>query len=188
MTIQDDVLKLYKGGAKRIVLKDIAGRQQIGETIGVGSFAGSGNSAASTVSRVEVINVYSKLIITEDGAFERPYGWPANGDYPAGTPVPSPLPNSLIYTGGVLSLDISVLYYEQRRCHIAVFSTTSGLVEDDFLIPLAMPYSGAYYQGLSGYFLGVFSPVFYQVAASASPSDALVAKLAELTGLGVGYE
>ncbi len=188
MTIQDDVLKLYKSGAKRVVLADINSRPSIPAKIGVGKAA---ENSAGTVSivKTEVISVYSKLIITEDGAFERPAGWPTNGAYPSGTAIPSPLPASLINDAGVLKLDINVQHYEQKRVHLAAFDADDGLNEFHYLVKLAAPYDASgYYQGITRHASGPFSPALYRDNATAGLSTAAADKLSELDGLGIVNE
>jgi hypothetical protein len=97
----------------------------------------------------EVLTVYSSLIITEDGAFEKPPGWPDSGTYP----------------GNGFVLDTSVAYYEQRRVHYLLRETlvsgedsggnatysNSKIIEEQLYVPLAHPFEGSYFQGLAGY-------------------------------------
>lgn len=80
MTIQDDILKLAKSGAKRVVLADINNRPSIAAKTGVGKpSTGSGGSIASpltettaTVSGHEVpVRTYytERTINSTDGLF-----------------------------------------------------------------------------------------------------------------------
>lgn len=122
-------------------------------------------SPKPTKVRREVKTTYSHLIITADGAFEMPLGWPGNGDYPTGTPIPSPLPDSLKVVGALLKLDTGVQYYEQRRVHSIFFeeittttdnngvdTETKVLVEEQYLVDMAVPFFGyGYYQGTAAY-------------------------------------
>ena len=190
MSIQDDVNKLYRAGAKRIVLSDIAQRPAVPAKVGVGLpvEASSGSSVVGAV-RTEVVTVYSHLIITEDGAFERPSGWPTNGAYPAGTTIPSPLPASLINDGGTLKLDTAAQYYEQKRAHLVGFDSDSGYQEDHYLVPLAAPFAAdGYYQGITSHAASVYAPTLYLQNATAGLSTAAADRVTELTGLGIGYE
>lgn len=181
MSIQDDVLKLYKSGAKRVVLADINTRPQIPLTVGVGkpsSSLSAGNSSA--VVRKHVITVFSHLIITADGAFERPHGWPADGEYPAGTSIPSPLPPSLINDAGTLRLDVDVQYYEQKRVHLMVYEVSDFTHEDQMLIPFAAPYEGlGQYIGLDKT-ASVWSADLFLESSSETLSDAAQARLDQL--------
>lgn len=190
MSIQDDVNKLYRSGAKRIVLSEIAQRSQIPEKVGVGEYqAPIQVTNNSSIIRTEVFAVYTHLIITQDGAFERPYGWPLNGDYPIGTAIPSPLPDSLKESGGTLSLDINVQYYEQKRVHLVGFDSDNGLSEDHYLITLAAPFEAdGYYQGITSHAGGVYIPVLYLQNASSGLSTDATTRLTELQSLGIGYE
>lgn len=89
-------------------------------------------------ARMEVITVWSSIIITEDGAFEVPPGWPNDGSYP----------------GGGTPLDTSVSYYMQKRVHLVTYQNDQGteLTEDRFLVPFAAPYEGlGFMQGLNSY-------------------------------------
>lgn len=150
MSLQDDIAKLAKSGVKRIVLDDLPPRPSIGRTVGVGlpSSPAATDTGGGTIRR-HVITVYSHLIITADGAFERPHGWPVDGAYPAGTAIPDPLPDSLINDAGTLKLDIDVQYYEQKRVHLVVYEVGDVLQEDHLLVAFAAPYeSQGQYQGL----------------------------------------
>lgn len=189
MTIQDDVNRLYRAGAKRIVLKEIPQRPPITQTVGFGKYPVKANDTVPAAVRTEVITVYSRIIITEDGAFERPHGWPSDGAYPAGTAIPSPLPNSLINDAGVLKLDTNVQHYEQKRVHLVAFDGEDQLYEDHYLIPLAAPYAAdGYYQGIIDHASGPWSPDLFRVNATVGLSVAAAARIVELDGLGIGYE
>lgn len=192
MSIQDDVNKLYRAGAKRIVLDEIGQRPAIPAKVGVGEYqaptsSGGGGSVAAT--RTEVLTVYSHLIITEDGAFERPSSWPSDGAYPSGTAIPSPLPGSLINDGGTLKLDTTAQYYEQKRAHLVGFDSDAGLQEDHYLVPLAAPFAAdGYYQGITRHATGVYSPTLYLQNATSGLSTAASDRVAELITAGIGYE
>jgi hypothetical protein len=99
--------------------------------------------------RREVLTVYSSLIITEDGAFEKPPGWPTTGTYP----------------GSGFVLNTSAQYYEQRRVHYIIMESLKSqvapdgtvsyydpeLIEEQMFVPLAEPFEGKYFQGVVGY-------------------------------------
>ncbi len=75
----------------------------------------------------EVITVYSVIILTADGAFERPPGWPSTGTYP----------------GSGVELDPAEPYYEQKRVHAVFYDAGTGILyEDNYLIDIEAPYSG----------------------------------------------
>lgn len=114
------------------------GRRPLSATRGLGKppdqvFSGE------AIFRSELLSVFSILVITEDGAFEKPLGWPDSGAYPAEIPPPAVLPNSLLFDGLNVSLDTSVAYYEQQRVHYTLYETSSGVHVDTFLIPYAYP-------------------------------------------------
>ena len=112
------------------------------------------NPALYTLTaRQEVCSFYSQLIITADGAFEMPSGWPTDGSYPSYTTVPSTLPDSLYMNGSVLTLDTSIQYYQQKRVHLTIFVDTNGnFYADVYNIPMAAPLEDqGYYSGLQVY-------------------------------------
>lgn len=97
----------------------------------------------------EVLTVFSSIIITDEGAFEKPPNWPTSGAYP----------------GKSFVLDTGAQYYEQRRVHYLLTeslksevqpdgtTTLSGgtVIEEQLYVPLAHPFEGDYYQGVVGY-------------------------------------
>lgn len=191
MSISDDVNKLYRAGAKRIVLDEIAQRPAIPAKTGVGEYKAPEASASSgvAVTRTEVITVYSHLIITEDGAFEKPSLWPSDGYYPVDTVIPSPLPASLIVDAGRLILDTTVQYYEQKRVHIVGFDSDAGYQEDHYLVPLAAPFAAdGYYQGITRHATGVYTPMLYLQRATSGLSVTATNLIADLLFAGIGYE
>lgn len=163
------------------VLDGIPDRESIGERRGI--VYAEEYPAITDAGRVrkEVITVFSYVIITEDGSFEMPSGWPTNGDYPSGTPVPSPLPPSLINSGG-LALDIEVQYYQRPRAHTLYFQVGDQLEEDSLLVPMETPYGG-YYQGVTDVSSGG-DPVLYFVAMPGLTGLA-ADKVAELIAAGI---
>jgi hypothetical protein len=125
--------------------------------------------------RTEVITVYSHLILTAEGAFERPLGWPTNGDYPPGTELPAGQLESLKFDAGTetVSLDTDVQYYEQIRVHLVTFSTGARLEEDHLLVNMAMPFVGkGFYSGLSRKVTADYSPQLYIVKQDLAESTA----------------
>jgi hypothetical protein len=183
MSIKKQINALVaEDGKWRQLLPTKVSREPIPAKLGVAKQSSNPTAVNSNI-RTESITVYSHLIITEDGAFERPHGWPANGSYPAGTPVPSPLPKSLINSGGVLSLDVDAQYYEQKRVHIVCFDVSGSLYEDRYLIPLAAPFSG-YYQGIARHASGVWFPSMHLISA-ADLAKPLAARMSALLKSGV---
>jgi hypothetical protein len=176
MTIQDDVIALYKSGAKRIVLDEIKPRPTINSVVGVG-YSNTMTTADGSISfiRREVLVVYSHLIITADGAFEVPLDWLTdNGSYPSGTAIPSPLPASLINAAGTLQLDIDVQYYEQKRVHAVGYDINGTYQEDQMLVYMGMPFEGAIYQGASKLTYSIWSPRLYMhIAPGITPQSVL---------------
>lgn len=97
----------------------------------------------------EVLTVFSSLIITDEGAFEKPPNWPTSGAYP----------------GKSFVLDTGAQYYEQRRVHYLLTESLksdvlpdgstslsgSTIIEEQLYVPLAHPFEGDYYQGIVGY-------------------------------------
>jgi hypothetical protein len=143
----------------------------------------------------ERLNVWSELIITEDGAFEVPDGWPLNGDYPSSAVAPDPLPPSLKLVSSVLSLDTGVQYYLQKRVHMVYFTQdltaqTKAFRQDDLYIPFAWPFLGlGYYQGVSGvgnqWVLGLKMSYVADLASGLSVDPAIQPKVNELAAMGV---
>lgn len=125
--------------------------------------------------RMEVITLWSSIVLTEDGAFEMPPGWPANGDYPAGAFMASP-PPSITVTGGTYTLDTTVAHYVQKRVHLVTYQNEVGdeLTEDRFLLPLAAPFEG------QGFMQG------YNIFAQSSPGVIMTIDCTD--GFGRAYE
>lgn len=182
MSIQDDVIKLYKAGAKRIVLDEIKPRPAIAAAVGVGAVSAAVKTASTSTVRKEVITVYSHLIITGDGAFERPIGWPIDGAYPPGTVMPSPLPDSIVDG----KLDIDVQHYEQKRVHLVVYQNGDYLEEDWFLVPLAMPFEGGgTYQGIGQLTASLWSAPLYMTVAPVPLTSKAAARRDEFLSLSI---
>lgn len=149
-----------------------------------------GNMQASGV-RAECLNVWSELIITEDGAFEVPHGWPLDGAYPDTAVPPDPIPPSLKLVSGVLSLDIGVQYYLQKRVHLVIFeeqqqgSSVSVLKEDHLYIPFEIPFLGqGYYRSTTPYTASWTLPLKMGVL---NGNPFVASRVEELTALGVQF-
>ena len=103
-------------------------RPKIGVRVGTATKAAQeqAEQAAASIFR-EVITVYSVIVLTADGAFERPPGWPTSG----------------AYVGSAFELNPDDPYYEQKRVHAVFYDGGTGvLYEDNFLITVEAPYSG----------------------------------------------
>ena len=168
------------------VLDDIADREAISERRGIVYAEEYPDIANDSNVRTEVISVYSYLILTEDGPFEMPLGWSADGDYPSGTPVPDPLPASLLNSGGTLSLDTDAQYYQQKRVHISVFLNADIVSEDRFQIDIAPPFDG-YYHGLQASPAQTWTPKLY-LQAKPGLTGAALDRLNELLAADITQE
>ena len=141
-------------------------------TTGVGYHTGvSKGSAAYIPEKQEVVTYYSSIIITADGAFEKPPGWPTNGVYPDYAEYSgSTLPDSLTLDGSTLSLNTDVDHYEQRRVHVAYFDENGSISCVKYHVPLEEPYTSVYLKGLDGntnnYSIGVFALVLPEYQGS----------------------
>lgn len=93
-------------------------------------------------SEFEVVTVYSYILVTEDGAFEMPTGWPTTSAYPNPTQVYGTLPASLILDGSTLSLDQNADVYMQRRVHAIYYYTpgVKGFRLESLNVELEQPY------------------------------------------------
>lgn len=175
---------VWEPGKYRRLLAPKTARASIPAKVGKGKYVAPVTPGVATGgSRKEVITVFSHLIITADGAFERPLGWPSNGDYPSGTPIPSPLPASLKNISGTLSLDTQVQYYEQKRAHLVSYLLDGSLVEDSLFVPFAVPFLGAgYYSGIER--TGTWAPLLQKVWLN-DGNATTSARATVLTGLGI---
>ena len=191
-SLNRDINRLVKPGKVQTPLQRVRQAEAIDRVRGRGVPNTNPSSAVNipTLKR-EVITVYSHIIVTEDGAFERPPGWPTSGDYPSGWTAPSPLPDSLTLNAGVLALYNQVQYYEQRRVHytlMEVFTETGDtyVEEHQLYVPLEVPFRGSYFQGITGY--TSFYPSLY-LAASAAATNAKVGEVRQyLLNQGIGTE
>ena len=116
----------------------------------------------------EVITVYSVIVLTADGAFERPPGWPSTGTYP----------------GSGVEIDPAEPYYEQKRVHAVFYDAGTGILyEDNYLIDIEEPYSG-----LVNSLAGIDQSKIVlrkNVLATGLSAAMITAKADELTALGV---
>ena len=152
--LKDDINRLVKPTSRKVELPSVANAPAIGSKRGsagpTSSWYGSGSDSDSDPFKEiteethnEVISVYSTIILTEDGAYEKPVGWPDTGDYPEGG-----------------ALDTGAAYYEQKREHLALFEIVyknrsgkeiKSLVTQNYLVRLAYPYEGDSMIGLANY-------------------------------------
>lgn len=142
-------------------LPTAANRPSIGVARGIAPYAAPPEVSEGVVLRKEVITVFSRIIITDAGAFERPPAWPTSGAYP----------------GSSFELDTSSQYYEQRRVHLVVYEWDASIQEDRFLIDIAEPFSG-FWQGVTNLSAG-FAPALYIMSAP-DLNDAAQTRLASL--------
>jgi hypothetical protein len=188
-SLSRDLNRLVTPGPKTSPLQRVRANDAIQKARGRGTPT-SNPSASVGIADVhrEVLTVYSSLILTEDGAFEKPPGWPDSGDYPPGFTIPVPMPDSLVLEGSTLKLKLDIQHYEQRRVHYLLRETLvsgedsegnatysdSKVIEEQLYVPLAHPFEGNYFQGLSGY--TTFYPALSMVvsAVTANPKVAQV--------------
>ncbi len=134
----------------------------------IGSAFGAGLSTATTADAVgaagdnlyEVITVWSAIILTENGAYEKPSGWPASS--------------------GIAGLNVGDQYYEQKRVHVSCYFNPDKavLTQHNYLISLQAPYLGVIVNQLGAVPAGVVLHVdMHNVTGSA---DLVAAKLVEL--------
>lgn len=196
MTIQDDINRLFRPPRRR-ALTDIAPRSRIGAARGAAphvAIGAGGGAPAGTVLRREVVTVYSSIILTEDGAFERPLIWrddshPDTGKYPTSATPPHPLPSSLILDAGVLKLDDGVPHYEQRRVHLVLYDVADVMHEDWYAIPIAWPFTSPttthYFQGTTNVTGSPWLPALAMRIVPGSRPAAIDARIAALQAAGV---
>lgn len=200
-SLSQDINKLVKPDRPITPLQRVRANEAIEAVRGRGRYTGLVSVGAAVQNlRREVLTVYSSLIITEDGAFEKPLNWPTDGIYPSGAVAPNPLPASLILDAGTLSLDIDIQHYEQRRVHYLLMEnlvktadedgnesyTNSTITEEQMYVPLAMPFLGKYFQGLIGY--SSFSPALAMVVSPVTNSQTVRQVKDSLINSGVTLE
>lgn len=188
-----DLNSLVKRAKRSNVLEERAPAGRILGARGIGEPKVSTTSTGTTTGDLaftETIVVYSDIVITEDGAFETPDGWPDFGAYSSSAVAPAILPDSLFFLSGVLHLDTKVQYYLQRRVHLVFYEqldgeTIIGSRQDSRLVTLETPYLGGYYSGLS--MLGTDWVLSLKGQAIGLPSSMTLDKVAELEGSGVSF-
>jgi hypothetical protein len=184
--LKDDINRLVDPTKKTTTSYERQSAAVISAARGYGNANTPKKVVVPTVVRKEAITVWSSIIVTADGAFEKPANWPIDGYYPTGAPIPDPLPDSLILDAGALALDIDIPFYEQKRVHLVVFTIGNQVAEDHLLVALEQPYNvGAsdVCQGLDNY-SSYWSPVLklnFWAGSNAVVSD----RVDELLGAGV---
>lgn len=126
MTLKSDINTLIDPDADREKLPAADPRAPIPTRIGRADIEIISRSAPKINNWTEMITVWSSLILTEDGAFEKPPGWPESGVYP----------------GMEFELNTEDPYYEQRRVHTAIYRVGDSLIEQNYLVTVAAPYAG----------------------------------------------
>jgi hypothetical protein len=105
----------------------------------------SGNTPLTV--EVEIATVSSTILVTADGAFEKPLGWPTSGAYGSEATYPGTLPDSLTLVSGILTLDKDVQHYEQKRVHLSYRTVGNSVVCTKYYVPLEHPFKGIYFVG-----------------------------------------
>jgi hypothetical protein len=120
--------------------------------------------APSSSTHVEVISVYSHILVTEAGAWEVPQGFPDSGDYINGS-----------------TFDLLEPHYMQRRVH-AVWYDTGGanLLETRFMVRLEQPYSALINTLEEG---GILGEVLYGIDFIDSGKPLILNKVEQLRSL-----
>ena len=203
--LKRDVNRLVDtGGLSSTGLPGRPSNTDITEQTGTGVAEVTNTRTVSTATKIEVLTVYSSIIVTEDGAFEKPLGWPNSGVYNVNIipgNLPNPVPPSLSVTGVTATLDTSIAYYEQRRVHQVIFSIDGSLEIQKLLVILEMPYLKAasgtpdspsaygFYSGVTPY--SPWHPLLKMVTFNSGDQalDTLVKAQADiLLSYGVAYE
>ena len=121
--LKDDLNRLITNRKQATPLPARPTADRVLETRGTGLPSTPAQRAGTPITYTEVITVYSYIIITESGAFEKPSGWPASS--------------------GTAGLSVGDPYYEQKRVHASFYLTdTLALVGNYFLIKLETPLTG----------------------------------------------
>jgi len=143
-------------------------RPKIGVRVGTATREAEQQAQSGASVFREVITVYSIIVLTENGAFERPPGWPATGTYP----------------DSAVELIPEDPYYEQKRVHAVFYDAGTGvLYEDNYLIDIEEPYSGLV-NTLSAVDQSKIA-LYKNVLSSGLSAPMITAKAEELTELGV---
>ena len=175
-----------KGLAGRSPAPEILG----GRGVGLPVVATATGSTTGDLLFVETLVVYSEIIITEDGAFEVPVGWPGDGSYTFEAIPPDPLPQSMFYLLGILRLDTKVQYYLQKRVHLIFYEQRDGdnvigSRQDSRFVPFEYPYLGGYASGTTQG--GSDYTVVLKGYSGVDVHQATLDKQTELEGLGVSF-
>lgn len=192
-TLVKDLNRLVSRPKKVITLPDrpiaarVLGARGVGEKKEV--IAASGGTTGE-LHFVETLLVYSEIIITEDGAFEKPLGWPLSTMYEFSAVAPDPLPQSMFFLLGRLHLDLKVQYYLQKRVHLAFYEQLDGTTvvgdrQDNRYVRYEYPYVGGYSLGTSAFDTDVPPELKGEVVASAV--GVTLEKQLELSGQGVSF-
>jgi hypothetical protein len=143
--------RIAREAAKReVVQATTVNGERILESVGTGIIPDDGGGLGiATLIQKEIVTWYSTIIITADGAFEKPTGWPTDGSYTEFAQFSgATLPDSLSMVGGTLTLDVDVDHYEQRRVHASYFYDGNAVSGFKYHVPLEEPYTSVYLSGL----------------------------------------
>lgn len=157
--LKDDLNRLVNRQGKSTTLPDRPIAERILTSRGEGAIKPVTARAISPVQFTEVITVYSSIILTENGAFEKPTGWPTSSD--------------------ITGLNVDDAYYEQRRVHASYYLTDTGvLIGYEYLVALETPLVGTVINKVSE----VPSIVALNVYSKTMPTGngLIMAKLSEL--------
>lgn len=162
-SIKKDLQRLTLGPVNAATgLPDRVAALEIGLKRGVGN-PNYVSRAPSSTTHVEVITVYSHILVTEAGAWEVPRGFPTSGNY---------------IIGG--TFDLQEPHYLQRRVH-AVWYDIGGqsLLETRFMVKLEQPYNALINTLEGGY---IFGEVLYGIDFIDSGKDLITNKVQQLRG------
>ena len=126
--VQKDLIRLTKSSEKTVKVENKRGvNRPIASTTAVGSAASYFPFSISSADLIQVISIFSSLLVTEEGPFEKPPGWPIDGSFSLGGTV-----------------DTTLQYYEQRRVHVVEYYDVSEatLKTVSMLVDYAPPFSG----------------------------------------------
>jgi hypothetical protein len=181
MTIKNDINALIEQPARLRESLQISSKPAIGARVGVGEFQSAqqpGSPATVPGNMTEVIQVYSNILLTEDGAHEMPQNWPTDGEYIYLAPPQDP----------GFEIDVDEAVYIQRRVHATFFLQNDRLIEQYYLIQIEKPYTGLF--GIINTINAISTVIIPMAAAWKMPASAIgqelvSKKLAELGALGI---
>ena len=128
--LKDDINRLIPPQTAPSTTTDRPVAARILAQSGTGLPAATNAADASASLYSEVITVWSNIILTENGAFEKPTGWPTSSN--------------------INGLAVGDAYYEQKRVHTSYFYTNTGkLVGQNYLISFEPPYENTFANDLS---------------------------------------